>query len=1001
MPDLLPARDDKLDIRLAVVMTGGVSLAIWMSGVTVELLHVARESGQQQGEYVEILDILQATAVIDVISGTSAGGINSAFLALALTHGVDLTELGTLWAEHASLLKMLQNPLEKKPCSLLRGDDYFLPAIRAAMEQVTRTTDESHRERNPIDLILTGTLWRGRQSSFSDDLGSSITEVNYDATFRFSAGKGDGSDLTDQAVIPQLAAAARVTSSFPGAFEPHWVAVTKGETAGGRHVSTAGMANFPSSQYVLDGGILMNKPLRPALQAIHDLPADQQVRRVLAYVVPGTGESVQDIDNNPDKSPAAGKVLLDTYTRLQATQSVSRELADIRMQNERVTQQRASRSQFAAALSSTPWQQLSIAAWPAYQRFRQNIAANQIARLLVTGQNGTADPWSERELVEAIRFQELHFVPSGEIAAAVTRTGAAWDWGQTTVDRLGQITVDILKRAIWLAPLGTPEREAIVKCRRQAYERIAAIRDSQRELDSFWLTTPASHPLPPRHDGLNCPSDYATLENWLRDALSRWDTTPTRSQSAAAADFAPYAARRTEQHEDALGLAALLLENSHYIDKVASQQQTALDPDGDESRYLRQIHHYLLADARCSDQVLRRMLRLDVVQIAFGGPVDPIEQQVDLVQLSVRRSDRLTGFQEHAFGAFYRAPWRINDWLHGRMDGAAQLVPALLHPERLRQLGLSSDELHDRLHLLATGPAGPDHDWLESRWQETESKCRTELTTVAEGKLLPSALPACSTAVAIRIQCGILRAELSSLADAVRVEAAEHNPPPGSTAWLAEYVAKVGRADIRTNVPTHTIWELWESSRMIGEQRIRADLGSDTFAETAAAAATVAANNLTGMDLPLPIRTIVQSVRGYTLTVWALIGFLVRGGRFATRAVQMSLAVGGVLVAIAFVVPAIPLGLTLIGVTLLLAGISCAALRARQPEARRIGWRLLVIAAVAAAAVGWYLWTDYLKSGMESGAVTAFVKLIVAVSVIVLGVWVATAGPKPWWRRRR
>ena len=47
-----------------------------------------------------------------------------------------------------------------------------------------------------------------------------------------------------------------------------------------------GIVNFDSSRSVMDGGVLVNKPVGPALEAIWELPAYRQVRRVLAYVTP-------------------------------------------------------------------------------------------------------------------------------------------------------------------------------------------------------------------------------------------------------------------------------------------------------------------------------------------------------------------------------------------------------------------------------------------------------------------------------------------------------------------------------------------------------------------------------------------------------------------------------------------------------------------------------------------------------------------------------------------
>ena len=87
---------DRQDIRLAVVMNGGVSLAVWMGGMTLELQRLAMARRRGDGGYLPLLDLLQADARVDVIAGTSAGGINGAFLALGLAHGRDIAQMRKL-----------------------------------------------------------------------------------------------------------------------------------------------------------------------------------------------------------------------------------------------------------------------------------------------------------------------------------------------------------------------------------------------------------------------------------------------------------------------------------------------------------------------------------------------------------------------------------------------------------------------------------------------------------------------------------------------------------------------------------------------------------------------------------------------------------------------------------------------------------------------------------------------------------------------------------------
>jgi predicted acylesterase/phospholipase RssA len=126
-------------------------------------------------------------------------------------------------------------------------------------------------------------------------------------------------DLRERAgLAAQLAVASRCTASFPGAFEPFWVDVPGGGRVGDRWQSSAGLANFAQSRFVVDGGLLLNKPIRPAIEAVYRQAAAQQVRRVLAYVVPDPGEAPPPAPTlrsrgTPDPAmqvPHAGDVLL-------------------------------------------------------------------------------------------------------------------------------------------------------------------------------------------------------------------------------------------------------------------------------------------------------------------------------------------------------------------------------------------------------------------------------------------------------------------------------------------------------------------------------------------------------------------------------------------------------------------------------------------------------------------------------------------------------------------
>ncbi|MDT0449634.1 patatin-like protein [Streptomyces hesseae] len=1010
---------DRQDIRLAVVMNGGVSLAVWIGGVAVELHHLAMARRWDEPVYRPLLDLLRADARVDVIAGTSAGGLNGAFLALGLAREKDITPLCGLWRDKGALGKLLQNPLRQRPVSLLRGD-YFLDELRGALRDVATSpakagADDGRTGRQPIELILTGTLWRGRQSTFCDDTGVRITEIDHDARFLFTsrAGAGAGAGATDpvaglqdDGVVDRLAVAARCTSSFPAAFAPQWVDVD-GDAAEGPWPSTAGRANFRVPQYVVDGGILLNKPIRPALEAVYRQTAQAQVRRLLTYVVPDPSEAPPP---TPAPAPAAmppphaADVLLGVLTRLRSTDSVSRELAEIQTRNEDTRHRRRARARFAYALTGAA-RQLSEAAWEGYLETRIRYAADTIGRWLAAGQPAeTAGRWSEREIADRLRTvlrdqraRPESFIPRGNsVDEAIGRTGADWDWGQTTVQGLRDIVVDVLKRAVWLAPMGSRERHAVIEARRRASTVCEEIEADWRTLADHW--TGAGADLPPgTHDGLGKATAPATrhLEDWLRRALTDWDGPPD-------ADAEDYAARHARRYGQATALAESLLSCKDALSRIAGagSEESVVDPDGTGRTQLKALTDYLLHPTQ---DVLGRMLRLEVVQQAYGDTQRGVEQEVELIQVSSRDPGLLTGRQLHHFGAFYRASWRVNDWIHGRMDGAAHLTRTLMSAERLRQVWATdtdaadaADRLMDALHDCAVDAREPaDRAWLEQTWQERYAPACRGLVTEQIVPIRPAPTPAgrgpdddprlglCVEAVAHALQTGILRQELHLLADAVRTEG--DGRPEDSTRWLAQYDAETAGAADRA-MRAETLWRLWESARAIGGQRITQEAGGDLFAETAAHSAAVAAGAV-GAPRLKAVGTVLGALRGYTLAVWAMVRFLTRPGRFGRRAVDLAVVTGGVLLAVSLFVPGLPVAFALAGVFLLLAGWSAAALLTR--DARRLGLRLAAVTLVLLGAAAWYIYANRHDAHMRETLWSMAVKLGIGLLVVLLGIFLA------------
>ncbi|MCF3106165.1 patatin-like protein [Streptomyces roseoverticillatus] len=1033
---------DRQDIRVAVVMNGGVSLAVWIGGVAAELHHLAMARRWDQAVYRPLLDLLHADARVDVIAGTSAGGLNGAFLALGLAREREIGSLCGLWRDKGDLAELLQHPLRRQVPSLLKGD-YFLDELRNALRRVlvspppAGTEDGRPAGDRPVELILTGTLWHGRKSSFCDDMGVRITEADHDARFLFAAdgaGRDPAGDLRDDTVVDRLAVAARCSSSFPAAFAPQWVAVSPEQgPAEGPWPSTAGRATFRTSQHVVDGGILLNKPIRPALEAVYRQPAQLQVRRLLTYVVPDPGEEPATAPSAPEPSgavpppPNAPDVLLGVLTRLRATDSVSRELTEIQDRNRDVRQRRRARDRLASALTATA-ETLSEAAWPAYVEIRVQYAAETIARWTAAGQPpARADRWSERQVADCLRrvladrrTQPESFIPRGEsTAGAVERTGAEWDWGQTTVRRLRDLTVDVLKRAVWLAPPGSPQRAAIVAERERASDMFKDIQADWSELEAHWSAAGAALP-PCTYDTLGraTPDSLRALTAWLREALADRDGSPEDRDGSPEAGSPGFTARRERSYAQARDLAGCLENSAAALRDVARTGNTVVDPEGTERERLQALTGFLLGPGETD--VLPRMLRLEVVQEAYGGAHGDAEQEVELVQVSSHHPDLLTGKQLHHFGAFYRASWRVNDWIHGRLDGAAHLVRILLSAERLRQVWArddataaagAADRLVETLRDCTLDGAEPaDRAWLEEIWrQQYASAC----TDFVRERIVPAApapaaegggvqddprLGLCVEAVTHALHTRILRQELPALADAVRAEG--DGRPAGSTRWLAGYDAATAGAEAAgRTVPPTALWQLWESAHLIGSQRIAEEAGGDLLASTAAQAAAVTAGALGTLSRVKAVGAVLGALHGYTLAVWAMVRFLTRPDNFGNRVVQLTVAAGAVLLAVSLFVPGLPVVFTLAGVLLLLAGWSAAALLTR--DTRRVGRRLAVATGFVVLVAAGYVYTRLHDAHAREGLWSLAVKLGAALLVVLLGVFLArTPEPRAAAQRR-
>ncbi|UVI40813.1 patatin-like protein [Qipengyuania spongiae] len=271
------------ELRIALVCYGGVSLAVYMHGVTKELWHLARASrdfhagttpeGPVQRAYARILEAVQnerdlrLRVLPDILSGASAGGINAIFLAQAVHSGQSLEPLTELWLDTADVDELtdpdarplwrfakiwaqpfaswvLDRPgnmvdesvapetreeVRRKVSRLIRGRWFappfsgtnFSQLLERAFSAMAAAPTQSPLlpTGHPLDLFVTATDFRGYLSLLRINSPPVVEESEHRMPIAFRV-RTPATGGADLANPLELVFAARATASFPGAFPP-------------------------------------------------------------------------------------------------------------------------------------------------------------------------------------------------------------------------------------------------------------------------------------------------------------------------------------------------------------------------------------------------------------------------------------------------------------------------------------------------------------------------------------------------------------------------------------------------------------------------------------------------------------------------------------------------------------------------------------------------------------------------------------------------------------
>jgi patatin-related protein len=345
------------ELRFALICYGGISLAVYMHGITKEIWRLAAASRAYHedappsgacGVYHDLLaHIAEKSGVklrilADIVAGASAGGINGIFLARALATGQSLDPLTGLWLDGADVDRLLDPDARALSAATKfwavpiagwamkrRGNVIDRTVGEAAQDEVRAKLSRFVRARwfeppfggatfsnllldafdamdaapkgpplvpagQPIDLFVSVTDFAGHSAPLSLNSPPRVTEQEHRLIMRFREDRRTGKRIDD---VPALAAAARATASFPGAFPPFTlreldrVLEKRGIDWPGRdafiarQLPASGEAD-PADRVLIDGSVLANAPFRPAIAALKQRPARREIDRRFVYIDP-------------------------------------------------------------------------------------------------------------------------------------------------------------------------------------------------------------------------------------------------------------------------------------------------------------------------------------------------------------------------------------------------------------------------------------------------------------------------------------------------------------------------------------------------------------------------------------------------------------------------------------------------------------------------------------------------------------------------------------------
>jgi patatin-related protein len=715
-----------METRLGIVLYGGVSLAVYENGVAQELFRATRGDLDEKGTKPTAYDLIKAIAdteiVVDILSGTSAGGINGILLAYALANAKDFRKSASLWTEKGDIMALLRKPTEENVASLLDSRGYYQTSLKDAFSVMDEKAYGQPYE-SEIDLFVTGTDVHGRVFTEFDDQGHPIDVKDHRTVFLLKYRPERTNEFSPETCIPALAKLARITSCFPVAFEPVHVCDPSDPPQGTTQedIDTDTLlrrwGKLTHDAYFLDGGLLDNKPFSYTIDAIFGRLAESDVDRMLLYVEP---DPEQFNDESLPETPNVAKAAGDALIGIPGYESIAGDLQSIAERNSKLSRYNENRK----ALSGLPAVDDTVAQ-PQNDEFRplSSLAGPQVAIYLNTRLTQLRD----RAMLGILKKDgELRLLKDDDRHAAKMLVDSFAQWpgdGRATLRefdvyyrlrRLYHLTYAIKRRMFREGPLETDKADLYADVRRRINHQIKMLEMVKYAMetaldDSAIPITDLAKQMAPDADVAT--RKWIAAQNILRTVLAPTPVLGNAGTRNWGIVTDPDRLREERRQRDVFMGQALRPRldglkrddgsrapegKGNLLFDLDQQEREILQllPPGDLIRvdYCRfiVIDSYLFAiesagGIEAKDPI--RTVRVSPIGDRFGFGAG---KEV---------ADKLCGRTLGHFGGFMKSSWRANDIMWGRLDGISQLLQCVLTPERVRAL----DALHYNFAAAVAG----------------------------------------------------------------------------------------------------------------------------------------------------------------------------------------------------------------------------------------------------------------------------------------------------------